>query len=289
MAAALPARLREALDVYAAALQDGSLSAATRRVYRSRVAGYLAYLAGRAQPVLALRDPHARNQAVGAYQRHLSEQGRATSAVNAILVAVDHFYRHLGLGDAVVSRDLVVSAPAKPLSPAARRAVLAPAGTGATPVAVRDLAVVTTVFYTGLAGAGVAGLDVDDVDMDGAQLRAGDRVVPLPADLARLLRRWLRLRAQWPPAEQCSALFVNRFGGRLSGRSVTEVVQRASDRAGVELSSAVLRATFAAALAEAGAAPEVVAALTGRSRTAAGPVPDLGTLRGAMRRLTRRL
>src|SRR5437773_1536354 len=98
MAAALPARLREALDGYGATLEDTSLSASTRRVYRSRVAGYLAYLAGRARPALALRDPHARNEAVGAYQRHLREHGRAASAVNATLVAVDHFYRHLGLG-----------------------------------------------------------------------------------------------------------------------------------------------------------------------------------------------
>ncbi|HKT05681.1 MAG TPA: tyrosine-type recombinase/integrase [Rugosimonospora sp.] len=287
MVVGLPARLREALDGYTAALDGSTLSASTRRVYRSRVAGYLAYLAGRRQPAAALRDPHARNEAVAGYQAHLRERGQATAAVNAALVAVDHFYRHLGLGDAVVARDSVVASPPAALPRSARRVVVAPAATAGSPVAVRDLAVLTTAFYTGSAGAVVAVLDVDDVDLDGAVLRLPVRSVPVPPDLVRLLRRWLRVRAQWPPVGGCSALFLNRFGGRLGARSVTEVIARSGDGIGVRVSSAVLRATFADVLREAGAADEVVAVLTGRGRL--GAAADASALRAVLRRASRLL
>lgn len=291
MVPALPARLREALDGYTAALDASTLSASTRRVYRSRVAGYLAYLAGRGPSAAALRDPHARNDVVAGYQAHLRQQGRVTAAVNAVLVAVDHFYRHLGLGDAVVARDPVVAPVSAALSRSARRAVVAPVATATSPTAVRDLTVLTTAFYTGAAGVGLAALDVDDVELDtvgGPLLRLPGRAVPVPPDLGRLLRRWLRMRAQWPPADGCTALFLNRFGGRLGARSVTEVIARAGDAAGVQVSPAILRATFAAVLREAAAADEVVAVLTGRARAGAAAA-DPAILRAVIRRTARLL
>ncbi len=122
MAAFLP-RLRDALDGYVQALDaaEPPLAPSTRRVYQSRVTGYLGWLNGRGNAAAALRDPGARNGAVTEYQRWLrDEQKRAVSAVNAVLTAVDDFYRRLGLGAAVITRDVVtpnrsVSLPAEAL------------------------------------------------------------------------------------------------------------------------------------------------------------------------------
>ena len=292
---ALPSRLREALDGYAQALTESGLAANSRRVYRSRVAGYLGWLATTAKPVAALREPHARNEAVAAYQRHLREElGRTSSAVNAVLTAVDHFYRHLGVGDAVVSRELVTPALVPALDDAGLQRLLSALAAGGSADAVRERAVVKLMLYAGLGGAEVSALDIAAVQLaaaGGPQVSVGGRaarIVPLCAELAAELDAWVRVRADWPGAEDSRVLFVSRFGERLGSRSVTDLVQRVGVRAGVAVSPAVLRATLAQSLYAAGASRAAVAALAGRrgadapSRSAVPPLEEVRTAVGKL-------
>lgn len=290
----LPAELRDALDRYARELDDGGLSPNTRRVYRSRVSNFLSWLAAWPEPEAALTDPHARNAAVAGYQRHLTERGRTASAVNAIRVAVDDFYRQLGLGAAVAPRYTPAPATATALDQDALAAVDAVLSGGGPDDAVRRRAVVQLMCYAGLNGAEVAALDVDDVEWKG-DLRVHvrgprARTVPLHPELASALRAWRKLRDNSPHAQDFAALFPNRAGRRLSARSITGIVQEAGERAGVPLSPDRLRATFAAALRQAAVDPAVVAVLTGRraAHPEPPPVPSPAALRAAMHRLGQR-
>jgi site-specific recombinase XerD len=289
--ATLPPRLREALDGYSRALDEADLAPSTRRVYLSRVIGYLDWLTESDEAGRALRDPLARNRAVSAYQRWLrDEQGRAPSAVNAVLVAVSDFYRHLGLGAPVVARDQVTAVGTPGLDRAAVAAVEESLGTGAgSAEAAREAVIVALMRYAGLSGPEVAALDVDDVRVagDDAQVRVAGRAardVPLHSKLAAALRAWLRARADWPGAAGTPALLLNRFGERLGARSVTGIVAQVGSRAGVEVSPAALRATFAETLDAAGVSAGVIAALTGR-RVPGYDAPSPTALRAAVRRL----
>jgi hypothetical protein len=93
-------RADEVTAAYQAELDRLPLAANTRRAYRTRVANFLAWLAGAdldgGDP---LADPHARDYAVRDYARHLRVVGKKEPAtVNAVLAALDHFYRWRGLG-----------------------------------------------------------------------------------------------------------------------------------------------------------------------------------------------
>jgi site-specific recombinase XerD len=287
----LPPALREAFDGYTRGLADAELSDNTRRVYRSRVSNFLSWLTSRADQQPALTDPHARNAVVQDYQRYLNEQGRTASAVNAIRVAVDDFYRHLGLGSAVASRRRVTPTPPPALEPDALAALDAALAAAAADDAPRRRAVIQLMRYAGLNGAEVAALDVSDVDLTGEPgVRvhgARARTVPLHPELVAALRAWRRIRDTGTERERSAALFPNRSGRHLSARSITGIVQEAGELAGVPLSPDRLRATFAASLRQVGADAAVVAALTGRRITEHDrpAAPSATVLRAAVRRV----
>jgi site-specific recombinase XerD len=290
--AVLPVPLRRALETYATALAAADLSDSTRRVYRSRVSNYLAWLAAQSAAAVALTDPHRRNAAVRDYQDHLRTIGRADTAINSVRVALDDFYRRRGLGSAVAERRAATAVVPAPLTAATQQAVDAVLDQGPRAVASRRRAVVDLMRYAGLGGAEVAGLAVADVHLGGEpRVRVAGvrpRTVPVDPRLRTALRSWVKVRAQ-AGAPPDGALFPNRSGRHLSARAITGIVQDAGDRAGVRLSPAVLQATFAAALWAAGVEAAVVAALTGRrSATPMQPSPpSAATLRAAVRAASR--
>ncbi|GGM23228.1 tyrosine recombinase XerC [Dactylosporangium sucinum] len=289
--AALPPALRQALEGYEAALADADLSGNTRRVYRSRVSNFLAWLAEQPDAAAALTDPHRRNRAVDGYQQHLRDQGRA--AIGSVRVAIDDFYRHLGLGGAVAGRDPAAPVPTPALTPAELEAVDAVLDAGGPDEAARRRAVVGLMRYAGLNGAEISSLTIADaVLVDDARIAVGGvrpRTVPVHPRLTPALRAWRKVRDRVDAAPD-APLFPNRTGGHLSSRSVTGIVQEVGERAGVTLSPAALHATFAAALIAAGADAAVVAALTGRrpDDPVPPPAPSPAALRTALHRTARR-
>lgn len=103
----------------------GPLDPDTVRAYCSRVRQFLAWLADAVDTGAVDGDPltdrHARDGAVRDYRTHLlTVAKRKLSTVNAHLTAVDDFYRHLGLGPAVVKRQEVPKAAPRALSDRAR-------------------------------------------------------------------------------------------------------------------------------------------------------------------------
>ena len=123
----------------------------------------------------------------------------------------------------------------------------------ATPLGMRDRAMLVVMAFCGLRLQELVGLNESDVDFDGSTLRvmgkgSKERLVPMNLDVAKVLRAWYALREA---AERERAVFVNRFGRRLSGRMVEKIVDKYVLQAGIDrekLSPHKLRHTFATLL-----------------------------------------
>jgi integrase/recombinase XerC len=256
-------------------LAGARLATQTRRAYRSRVAGYLAWLTTVAIDGDPLAGPAARDQAVRAYRSWLAHrQGLQTATVNAVLTALDHFYEHLRLGKAATRREPVPAAVRRALPPDAQHHLLRVVDEHDS---ARDRAVAYTLLFTGVRVAELVGLDGSDlllvprherlvVRRDGA-----GREIPLHHRARPALQEWLTAREEWVGSTTGTrALFLNRRGGRLSARSVDEVVAHFGEQAGLNdhkrLTPQVLRHTFGENLVRAGADLLLVASLMGHKR-----------------------
>jgi site-specific recombinase XerD len=280
-------RAGELTAAYQAELDRLPLSANTRRAYRSRVANFLAWLVTAGLDELGgdpLADPHARDYAVRDYTRHLRVVGKKEPAtVNAVLAALDHFYRWRGLGPPNARRqDLPQLAP-RALEPAEQRRLLRAVERGPS---ARDRALALTLFYAGPRISEAAALDVDDVRLTARKgelaIRDGKggtaRKVPLHAEARTALAAWLADRARLleqlaargrpvAPADQ-EALWLSRRGTRLTTRAIDLVVRTLGAEAGLEgeLSAHVLRHTCFTNLRRAGVDLVTIAGLAGHAR-----------------------
>lgn len=258
------------LAEYETALARSALAPPSRRVYHSRVAGYLSWLAAHGyRDADPLADAFARNQAVAAYRTWLKERAKP-STVNAALTALDHFYTHLQLGPVPSPREELLSGARRILDEGEQRQFLRAVERN---VSSRDRAIAYSLFYTGLRVAELVALDRTNVRLAGERSRidvpgSSARQVPLQPPPRPVLRDWLRDRG----TQDTNALFVNRRGGRLSGRSIDDVVLRIGHAAGLNERAArpvtphVLRHTYAHRLLRQGMSVEQVAALLGHKR-----------------------
>ena len=112
---------------------------------------------------------------------------------------------------------------------------------------------------------GTTGVRAVLVDATGTPRGDAYREVPLNALVRQVLEEWLGER-QARAAEGERGLFVSRSGGRLSKRSVDDVVRRLGQDAGVTLSAHVLRHTFLTRMVRHGSDLVLVAELAGHRR-----------------------
>jgi len=139
-------------------------------------------------------------------------------------------------------------------------------------LALRNRAMFETLYGSGIRVAELVGLNGGDVDTQNRTVRvlgkgARERVVPLGRKAAQAIeayRQRLKLEGRLPggPAE---ALFMNKYGGRLSARSVGRILNRLSRTAGLgqPVSPHALRHSFATHLLDAGADLRAVQELLG--------------------------
>jgi integrase/recombinase XerC len=280
-------RARAVLEAYDLVLDGSALADQSRRAYRSRVAGYLSWLAGDevggtdlggGDP---LTDRAARDRAVREYRSWVvGERQARPSTVNAMLTALDHFYSHQGLGPAQIERE-ERDEPAPHVLDDEQQARFLRAV--AQRESVRDRAIAYALFYTGVRAAELVSLDVPDVVVARQKSRivvrsapggrsGSPREIPLRAEPVHVLRGWIRERRRWPGADSMPAFFLNRRGGRLTSRSVDDLVVRLGRAAGIadeeqpQVTPHVLRHTFAARLLGSGADIAAVAELMGHRR-----------------------
>jgi integrase/recombinase XerD len=124
---------------------------------------------------------------------------------------------------------------------------------GVAPLALRDRALLETMYACGLRASEATGMDLSDVDLDEALLRARgkgskERIVPIGSRAVAAIRAYLaRGRPSLVGVQVQSAMFVNGRGGRLTRQGLYKIVGRHASRAGLaeKMSPHTLRHTFA--------------------------------------------
>ncbi|MGH2739762.1 MAG: site-specific tyrosine recombinase XerD [Actinomycetota bacterium] len=261
---------------------ERGLAGNTLEAYRRDLTRYVGFLRQR-----GIRDPaRAREQDIAAFVADLSaseyEPGRRyeASSVARALAAVRSLHRFLvrdGRAEAdpaeAVARPKVPRSLPKPLSQDEVGLLLeAPGREG--PVALRDSALLETLYGAGLRISELVALDVDDVDLDEGSVRAmgkgsKERIIPLGRYGVKALERYLvQARAELAGPRTRGALFLNQRGGRLTRQGCTNIVKTMARRAGIRhrVTPHMLRHSFATHLLEGGADVRVVQELLGHAR-----------------------
>jgi integrase/recombinase XerD len=144
----------------------------------------------------------------------------------------------------------------------------------ATPLGVRDRAILEGLYATGLRVSELIGLRPADLDMHVGVLTCfgkgrKERLVPLGRTARQWVERYVRevratLGRKRPPAAE---LFLSQRGGRLSRMGLWGIVRRHAVAAGVErtLTPHVLRHSFATHLLERGADLRALQAMLGHA------------------------
>jgi integrase/recombinase XerC len=126
----------------------------------------------------------------------------------------------------------------------------------------RDRAILETVYSAGLRVSELVGMNLGDIDRNNALLRVRgkgrkERLSPLGSYALRALDDWLKQRRLSPkePAGSSSPVFVNKFGRRLTTRSVARMLEKHLKSAGLDgrTSPHTLRHSFATHLLDRGA------------------------------------
>jgi integrase/recombinase XerC len=199
---------------------------------------------------------------------HLRGKGLDARSINRKLSAVKSFFRFMVLNATLEDNP---AAEIKGLKQAVRQPHFLPqqemtrllegADLGA-----RDLAMLETLYSTGIRVSSLVGLSVGDYDRRTGTLRiwakgSKEQEVPLGDPAMEALDAYLEERGH-PPSKD--ALFLNRFGGRLTTRSVQRLARSLGLELGVgRVTPHMLRHSFATHLLDAGADLRAIQELLG--------------------------
>jgi site-specific recombinase XerD len=141
-------------------------------------------------------------------------------------------------------------------------------GDGEQEVVLREKAILETLYGSGLRAAELVGLNVADVDFvaDAIRVRGKggkERIVPLGRAEKEALDKWLACRAH----KDAEPVFTNNNGGRLTTRSIQNIVHKALSRVAdaTATNPHSLRHAFATHLLERGADLRAVQELLGHA------------------------
>jgi site-specific recombinase XerD len=248
-----------------------NLSAYTLRNYRSDLEHFLFALAGwDVDPMQAQRTDLRRYLAV------LLGEGVANASVRRKVSTIRSFYKWLRQEGQLENDPFFgVTGPK-----AARRLPdiltsedidrMTAAADGREPADLRDRALLELLYAAGLRVSEVASLDVSELDVRDRSVRVHgkgkkERIGVFGEPAATALNRYLHDGRPELVAGKETALFLNRFGGRLTTRSVQTLVRKYATKAGLPLAvhPHLLRHSFATHLLDGGADLRVVQELLG--------------------------
>lgn len=198
----------------------------------------------------------------------LNEAGYAPSSISRKLASLRSFYRFAqreGLAD---------NNPAKPLrNPRRQRKLphflttseigkLLNAPPANEVLGLRDRAILETMYSAGLRVSELVGVNDEDLDLEQGLVRVRgkgkrERLAPLGRYAIRALKRWLSVRqlSRQAKAGYETPVFVNKFGNRITTRSVARMLEKYLKTTGLDLRTSphTLRHSFATHLLDSGA------------------------------------
>lgn len=274
----LPPAWCGALDAFEVHLRDG------RGHPSSTVAGYLADVTDFASWCAAIGINHPGDLGIGVLRRYLAaclERGRARSTMarrtSSLRRLFDYLEQH-GYIETNPAARLVTPKHSAPLPRVLRPeqiVELLTAADPATPLGVRDRALVELLYASGARVAEVCGLDLEAVELRQGLVRvlgkgSKERLVPLGEPAVDVLRDYLdEARAALAGPAVTNAVFLGRSGRRLQPRGARRVVSRLATQAGLgAVTPHTLRHSYATHLLEGGADLRSVQELLGHASLA---------------------
>ena len=197
----------------------------------------------------------------------LNEAGYAPSSISRKLASLRSFYRY------AQREGLAETNPAKPLRNPRRQRKLphflttkeigkllnAPPREG---MGLRDRAMLETMYSAGLRVSELVGANEADLDLEQGLIRVRgkgkkERLAPLGRFAVRALKRWLSIRklSKQSAAGYEVPVFLNKYGNRISTRSVARMLEKYLKITGLDLRTSphTLRHSFATHLLDGGA------------------------------------
>ena len=260
---------------------ERNASTLTVKDYREDLLGLVDYFENElgSSPDLQSLGPQELRQ----YQSALQQAGYARSTISRKLASLRSFYRF------AQRQGIATSNPAKPLRNPRRQRKLPHVLSGdeinrllrapdpATAQGLRDRAMLEVAYSAGLRVSELVGINDDDIDFDEQIVRVRgkgrkERISPLGSFAIRALRRYEAVRVRHPSLEgrRDAPVFVNRFGKRLTTRSVGRMLEKHILTADLDqrTSPHTLRHSFATHLLDRGADIRSVQELLGHRNLA---------------------
>ena len=253
---------------------ERGLSPNTISAYRSDLQKLQAWAASREQAIEAIKP-----RDIAAFLAHLRALGLSARSAGRAVHAIRGFFRFL-VREEKLAEDPMENVrsprPFKPLPRFLNRAqveALLRAPDLATPLGLRDKAILETMYASGLRASEVTHLKTENIDPDIGLLRIfgkgrKERLVPIGSSaLAAILRYEQQGRAKLLKRKKTRELFLNHSGDGLTRMGLWLIVRRHALAVGVAgiLTPHVLRHSFATHLLENGADLRALQAMLGHA------------------------
>jgi integrase/recombinase XerD len=247
---------------------DKRYSPHTIAAYRNDLHQFLTYVQAACTPDLISSWVDVDVNSMQHYLLFLQEQEYASSTVARKIASVKSFLGRLHKAGQL-NQDLIIEIRSPkvkknlPLSiaPEAVEQLLAEPAKNRTPKALRDTALLETLYATGMRVSELVSLNVDDVDVRAGKITCGAqsqrrRVVPVQPATSLALDHYLTLaRQSFAKNSLESAFFLNHRGKRLTRQGLWLIIREYVEAVGITepVTPHTLRHSFAAHLLDGGA------------------------------------